>query len=500
MTKLKSKMLDIVDNIIQNSNSTNTTQLLGDSYFATQIYNTEDDFKSAKLALDNKLAIVNTTDCIKKLKFFYNIPGDHSLIVVKTDLDKSFDSTATKNSSNIVSMNIYDSTTKQKLNISICDDFEIKTPLVDGSLNMTTYNALKNQSIDIFDRNSTAFTSRCFSNIDPYTGYDTTLNYRINNYYQNKSIQCSTGCSYQNIDENNYINCKCNGATKTDSEFINHVGDFFIEGFSNINIGVVSCYKEVFSKSLNRNAGLYASATLMTFALIGGVILFLAHKGATKDDLLRTDCMFFDKDTMTVERYFGKRANKKVYPNSPTHTLKSENNLNKTAADIESSRELKDKHPLDINDDIIKAKRLSLKDNEPLSRRTTGEQDMIIQHGNFTTSGKPEIKENIEIDNTQAREEELSNNYISLRDYTCLDAKDIPVYDLRPTGTYIKDEIYSRHRLLSVLLKSSIMDPVIIRSTKLVFHLSSCMASSALCFTDSEIDNRANSPYKVITI
>jgi hypothetical protein len=247
------KVLDLKDNletvIGNNINNLNLTdpQMLGDSFMATQIAQLDDKSltDNTKQALENNLSVVNVTECLKKIKSYYNITEKQNLIIVKSDIDKSFNTTVT--SDKWVSFNIYNPLTNEKLNKSICDDIQIKTPIIDKQLNQTLFNQLRNDGIDVYNPNNKAFTSRCYSNIDPTTGYSTTLNYRVEHYYRNKSINCGNGCKYTSTDENNYAVCQCNGATKTDSNFLNSISDLFLTGFTNINIDLILCYEQVFS-------------------------------------------------------------------------------------------------------------------------------------------------------------------------------------------------------------------------------------------------------------
>jgi hypothetical protein len=196
-------------------------------------------------AIENKLAIVDISDCLKILKSYYNLTNEESLVLVKSDINKSF--TAQYNITNWVSFNIINSATGERLNISLCNDFKIKTPINDKGLNMTFNSQLKDDGIDVYNSNDKAFTSRCYSHIDPRTGYSTTLNYRIENYYRNRSIICGKGCKYLSSDYNNYAVCQCSGATKTNNKYVNSVSDLLLTGVTNINIDLILCYNHVFS-------------------------------------------------------------------------------------------------------------------------------------------------------------------------------------------------------------------------------------------------------------
>jgi hypothetical protein len=171
---------------------------------------------------------------------------------VKSDKDPSVSikENTTSTTSKIVSISIYNSVTKAKLNTSLCDSIGIKTPLKANATDRQYYEAMRNQSIDIFDPNNPAFTDRCFQYIDNSTGRDTTLNSRIQKYLQNNTIVCSsnsgTNCTYKGIDENGYVDCDCSGKVADDdisNDFINMLST----SYSSLNLDVVKCYHQVFN-------------------------------------------------------------------------------------------------------------------------------------------------------------------------------------------------------------------------------------------------------------
>jgi hypothetical protein len=237
------------------------------------------------------------------------------------------------------------------------------------------------------------------------------------------------------------------------------------------------------------------------------VILFRLHKDTTIDKYIRTDCQFFDSKKNTVSEYFGSRndfyykksiklkkqakqeSNKT--PDRDTVVLRrnSEISLNPTDTNnINSSRGLNtERKPNDSNKEN-KENTLILVDNKN-NENAPGNAE---QHNNFI--GQETKNENINTnidDNRNNMETSVKLNPITLRDYECLIPEHIPIYDLRPSDTFIKDEIHNSHRLLSVIHKKSIIDPVIIRCTKLLFHTCSSFALSALCYTDYFIQKQA---------
>jgi hypothetical protein len=236
------------------------------------------------------------------------------------------------------------------------------------------------------------------------------------------------------------------------------------------------------------------------------VILFRLHKDTAIEEYIRTDCLFFDLKSNTVREYFGSRNDfycKKYIklkkqakqesnktPNRDAVALRrnSERSLPNDGNNINSSRGLNtEREPNDSNKDN-KENILILVDNKN-NENTAGDD---VWRNNFIGQETKNENVNTNIDeNLNSRETSIKLNPITLRDFEYLIPEHIPIYDLRPSDTFIKDEIHNTHRLLSVIYKKSIIDPVIIRSTKLLFHTCSSFALSALCYTDYFIQKQA---------
>jgi hypothetical protein len=86
---------------------------------------------------------------------------------------------------------------------------------------------------------------------------------------------------------------------------------------------------------------------------------------------------------------------------------------------------------------------------------------------------------------------------VSLRDYESLEDGDMLLYDKRTIVTLIKDNLVSKHILLSLIFKSSLQEPLFIRFFDLIFTLSIQAGTNALLFSDKYIDSRNHSPTNV---
>lgn len=157
------------------------------------------------------------------------------------------DSTA----SDIVFLDFFHPKNHEKLDSSLClnDTLAIKIPFQESiRLKMELYEeaAVLKGVIDIYNKNSPGYYSRCFKSYDFSTGGDTSINFRRTKLYQNETIDCSSGCVYDGLDENKYVKCNCE--MRNDASFSNNSTDFDpLEAFPQMNFDIVVCYREVWN-------------------------------------------------------------------------------------------------------------------------------------------------------------------------------------------------------------------------------------------------------------
>jgi hypothetical protein len=205
-------------------------------------YQTIDDKaleESSKEALENGLSIVDLTDCLGRLRELYSIREDESLTVVKSDSTNELSS-----DKQVEIVGIYRG--KEKLDISSCEDTKIsvKIPISKDSKSIDKYNEFKKQGIDIFNPNDPAFVSRCFLK-QPYSDYDITIDTFRKEVFSNNSITCDAGCTYDGIDENNYIKCSCQSLNTT-SVLSATFTDMILGEVTKMNIEIVTCMNRAF--------------------------------------------------------------------------------------------------------------------------------------------------------------------------------------------------------------------------------------------------------------
>jgi hypothetical protein len=240
---LKQKAYALSDRIIQNAITRNNTDiLLGGSMFSTYISTNNEDPSIGAVKYNHP--IFNSTECEDLLVLQFNLSSKNDIIYVTNKVNATMNDA--ENDS--FKFSAYDTNTGHKLDLELCNNttYSIQMPFTNKSeLNLTLYKKLKGQGIDIFNVSDEAFNSKCYTHIDNQTGTDTTLNWRKQNYLQKKVPMCiGINCVYQGISEFDYVQCNCTGL-QTDNELVNEIVNVLTSAVSNLNIGIIFCYKQI---------------------------------------------------------------------------------------------------------------------------------------------------------------------------------------------------------------------------------------------------------------
>lgn len=225
--------------LLNNNNNTNSTI---DQDFQSYYYS---------LSRQNQMASVDPTYCEEILRAFYNISDDQSLLLKQvefdstTNLDKLNDTYASSG----VAFEYFHPQTQRKLNSSICSNITtpVKIPFKqEKRINIDLYqkSLYLSSIIDIYNSQSPGYYSRCLKSDNIDTGADTSINYRRTVMFQNASMECSAGCTYEGLDENKYVKCNC----KTDlkQEMSNSASEGPFLSMPPMNYDIVLCYKETY--------------------------------------------------------------------------------------------------------------------------------------------------------------------------------------------------------------------------------------------------------------
>ena len=247
----------LTNNIIQSypENGESVTIETGNDYIY-QITTMDNEISSLNGTIDNpyNLSIIDLGDCEELLRGENNITDNQSLIFLK--YEKLTEVVSEKS----VQYEVYHPTTKQKLDLSICDTstISIYIPINLPDETKQKYIELDKQGYDLFNPNDSFYNDLCtpFKSED---GTDVPMNDRKNDYFQkyNNNTQCQANCQYDDyLSDSGYLKCEC-GVSNEDIEtehfdkFKNKViYESFYDILKNSNYKVVKCYNLIFNKKI----------------------------------------------------------------------------------------------------------------------------------------------------------------------------------------------------------------------------------------------------------
>lgn len=265
---MKSTVGLFVNSVIKSVPS-NSSLTISNSAFSLQMGSTENQSAMDISAKKNGISTVDFGPCESKLKAFYHIPANLSLIIQKIDYNSltSLVNLNDTSASNSVSFSYYNPTTRDVLNSSICSTIPMKIslPVKDpSSLNLDLYHNIS-AKVDIFNPDSPAFNSRCVSMIDPKTGASASINYKREHYF-NSTAKCAEGCIYGGIDADNYIICNCTGVTEGGDISSTFVKDT-LKVLPAWNIDIIFCFKQAF-ELVSNNLLIHLATIIQKYCLL----------------------------------------------------------------------------------------------------------------------------------------------------------------------------------------------------------------------------------------
>ena len=232
---------------------------------------------------------LNTTkieydSCIQQLKKDNNIEENKELIIVVIDI--------LSGENPITSFGFFDSDTGEKLDASkSCNDKNVM--MYEDILNIlndpSALNLLQSQKINIFDLNDNFYKDICFHFESP-NGKDATLQDRIKTFYPNVTL-CDEGCKNKGINVTTMkAECECTFQDLLSNNIFQNdiIGDNVLikesledlmEILSNLNIEVLTCYKNVFNyKYFKKNIGGFIILFFFFFQILSFSYYYLVSK------------------------------------------------------------------------------------------------------------------------------------------------------------------------------------------------------------------------------
>jgi hypothetical protein len=273
-------------------------------------------------------------------------------------------------------------------------------------------------------------------------------------------------------------------------------------------------------KSAKTNVGIYVSFSLFLAAFVVVFMFIFSSINIQKklEKIIYYDCKYFDPQIMNKENYFIKlkvnNVNENPINNNPVILTtqpvgsqlfaKHHNRINSNAKLIANDGEKIDnlqKLKLEENNlnKIVEETEIKVKGFSCIQINENDSQgkgnDNVILNNNFIENIESEANK-ISPETSNKNENEIDVK-ITIPDYNSLTMLDSVRYDKRTFKTYLLDNIIMHHKILGLIFQISLIHPIFIRINELIFEVSLTFAINALLFTDTNIDKRASSPYKV---
>ena len=216
------------------------------------------------------ISSIDFSECEKRLRLQNSINDNVTLLILKVDFLIEYLLIP------IIEYEVYNSKTKEKLNLNICKDEKVKIyiPASIDESNLFKYNLSSEYYNDI-----------CYNYTTEYKT-DIILQDRRNEYIDNNMSLCEKNCEFINYDfKEKKVECDC--FTKNYFNYISEISnykDFLLNNFANItnimNINVIKCYKTLFTKEgLINNIGSYIFISIIFIEII---LLFIFIKKGYK--------------------------------------------------------------------------------------------------------------------------------------------------------------------------------------------------------------------------
>ena len=265
-------------------------------------------------------------ECETILRKHYNISNDTTLLIIKIDIfEEGF-------LIPIIEYELYDSKTKTRLNLTICKDskISINIPVSIDENNLFKYNSSHEY-----------YNDKCY----PYTTQyktDIILKDRRNEFIKKNLSLCENNCDYEGYDiKSKKAKCECSIKIELPilSEIIINQDKLlkkFINIKSSINIEIIKCYKNVFTKGgLLHNLGFYIMSIIILLSFILSVLFKIKGYNNLENlinDIIKKTSNIKDKNNPTKKRRKLKGAKKvkkaKTINILKTNDDKSESKLN----------------------------------------------------------------------------------------------------------------------------------------------------------------------------
>ena len=430
--------------------------------------------------------IIDLGDCENTLRKQYQINNSLGLIIKKSE---ELTSTSDRN----LKYEIYHPITKEKLNLSYCEDITIDVYIPINITNdiLELHEEYISLGYDIFDINDKFYNDICtpFQNKN---GTDVLLSDRINDYYNEDNTGCQSGCEYSSYDKNNqFLKCECKVVNedidiKNANKFSKGILKAFYDILKNSNYKVLKCYNFVFnSEFFKKNIG--SCIVIGLFAIYTSFGIIFTIKGITplKKDIYKE---INDKYNIITE---GPKNMGNFPPKRKSHIItKSQvkRNLNKSKTLMNTNHKNID---INITNNIDNLKEIN---EEKLITTSEGEKERINLKNSDTN--KEEIKTIDKINEKEKKgEKEIQNSEQNKKDIIKLDDLDLNnleyekaiEFDKRTFIQLYWNKLKNNHIIIYTFFSFNDFNLVHIKIIRFIFIVCTNMTMNIFFFVDSSM-------------
>lgn len=218
-----------------------------------------------------KSTSINFGECEDYLKTVYNISDNESLIILKIDKSKDNEKSSIKQ----VEYEAFHPTTKESLDLSLCQNMKINVFYNIPPINI--------EDLYKYNQSSDYYNDICFTN-NSDNGVDICVKDRRGIYIDNNLPVCEENCELVDFDlENNKSLCSCD--IKAEVSIYNNEIDTEalynkFDGEPNTNIEIIKCYYLLFDvNNLKANIGNYIISSIgVVYLLCLIIFIFIEYK------------------------------------------------------------------------------------------------------------------------------------------------------------------------------------------------------------------------------
>ena len=487
----------IDDELIKNYTvGDDSIEIKGENNSIFQLTTTNNELKrfSGNLLNNNNLSIIDLGNCETTLKSFYRINSNLSLII------KKFEQITIASERN-VQYEVYHPTTKEKLNLSLCDSdtIDLYIPIRLDEKLLELYEDLQNSGYDLFNINDPFYNDLC----SPYKskdGTDVLLSDRKNDYYNNNYTTCQSNCEYSSFNsEYKFLKCECKVVVDdTDihdfDKFSKKIYKNFYDILKNSNYKTLKCYKLVFNPNyLKKNIG-----SFIVLGFFVGYLCFLGiviYKGISplQEEVMKNIQI---PNIIDINKNINENEKKDIieFPPKKRKTVMIESDLSLQKENTKKRKSMKIKKTKTTNYNKvnpISQEKSTINDKNQMISQTKG----VLDEKNILKKTKTKRKSKVIFKNIRSNEKNDINNIIKINDTEKLDDLDLNnltydkalELDKRTLIQIYWNRLKKKHLIIYTFFATNDHNLIYIKLSRFFFLVCTNMAMNVIFFFDSSM-------------